>query len=1468
MNLSRIFLQALLIAVLSVPAYTQHDGAQPSFQLRPLTALEEIELMSVPELRLPSGFANRDLPAVVDNSANIHMRPAYQQDGLSCGQASMIGYNFTYEMARIRNLNASQVQNQYPSHFSWNFMNGGEGWYGVSYLHSVQILKEFGMPNVVDYGGTMGYGGGSRWLSGYDPYYNGMHNRINNVYQIQVGTPEGLMVLKNWLHNHLENSDIGGLACFYAQHMSATNTLPAGTPEAGKYVLTYFGGSPNHSMTIVGYNDSIRWDYNNDGQYTNHLDINNDGVVNMKDWEIGGFKMVQSYGGVPNWGNQGYAYMMYKTVADNLGSGGIWNHCVHVLDVKETCDPKLTARITLKHTRRERIKVLVGLSNNTASSVPEITLGFPIYDYQGGNRYMQGGTSEADKTIEFGLDLSKLLSFVNLNQNVKIFLQVVEKDPGNSYSGDIIHYSIYDHTAGGNQIVCPQSNVPLVNDDTTTLSVTHLFNFNRVHVVDESLPPAPQGQYYSHQLTAGGGTPPFTWEFDKKYTETSQTANFPMINAVQLSPSNNSSGKVTQTIGFSFPFFDTAFNSITVYVDGYLMFDQQLYPYPYFYDDKVLFNVTRNISPFMNQHQEISYSAGGGIWYEGDANSATFRWKTRATENPSWEFNYAVKLFPDGTIKFYYGSMTGCGEYLWISGISDGDNYNQQFTAISNKPTVTPNSVITLQRYDYPPEMELSEDGLFSGTPQQSYGSEQITFKVTDNNFIHSTKTFIFSSSGIMVQDSIVAGGNTIIAFNETADMTVKITNLRSESINNATMKIWINDPYFTVTDSTQYLGTLVPGVLQRYPNAFQFQVSPDVPDNYLFTIETVITSGTDTWESDLFHYAYAPVISRESVVVNDDNGRLDPGDVTDMTVNFMNTGGVEVYNLFTILSTTDPYVTINQSFGIIPLLQPGQVAGVIYNISVSGSCPPGHEIEFLVTMTGDNNFNATDTLTMPVGLSREDFESGDFSLFSWGSSGHRPWSIDTFSPQEGNFCAKSGPIHHNEESILRIDLDVLVAGEISFYKRVICENDTSVNNNYDYLSFRIDGAEQQRWDGESAWSWHAFPVSAGFHRFEWVYHKDQSVHYQMDAAWVDNIVLPSANIVTPVLAAEPQAVDVSMKPGESETVQLLLTNAAPGSLDFKVLVSGREPGNMAATAGRNIEGSKLVTDAGAFHIEKEYTWNFRAYNGGNDNEWVKEIYISFPDGINLTTASDFIGGSGGTMFFQGPLGNGVTAHWFGEDPNGWGVIKMGENASSEVIVNTTASILEDPMIHYEVLGEVYGSPPHVVAGSFHLRNLGPETTWLTLDTHAGTIAGNGTVALNMNISSEGLDDGMYYSWIILEDNFGHEVVVPVTLLVDTFLGMDKPVSAGSALTLEALPNPFRDRTFIKIQMARPEMYRLDILNSMGVFIRSEMMEAADGFNFAWDGKDGSGNSLPPGVYLIRVIAGQNIGFLKLILAK
>ena len=443
---------------------------QKSYDPPVLTGSDFVVSGSLPELKLSPIASKTELPYRVDNSHQPFLRPVFNQAGASCGQATGIGYNFTYEWCRSLNLLADTAIHQFPTHFAWNFMNGGSGYYGVSYIHSFEILKALGTPSVFQYGG-MAIDNGSCWLSGYDLYYQAMKHRIREVYQLDVGTPEGLNVLKHWLHNHNEGSEVGGVASFYANSPWAYKYLPPQSPDSGKAVImNFFASVATHGMTIIGYNDSIRYDYNEDGQFTNNLDINGDGDVNMKDWEIGGVKFVNSYG--ENWADSGYCYMMYKVLADELADGGIWNHVVHVLDVNEDYTPLLTMKLAFRHNSREKIKIIAGVTTDTSLKRPDEMLAFNVFNFQGGHQFMQGGSADPERqNIEIGLDITPLLGFVKPGQPAKFFAIITEDDPKSEGSGLIYYCSVVDYTSGINEIACAQTNVPITENGTTRLSV-------------------------------------------------------------------------------------------------------------------------------------------------------------------------------------------------------------------------------------------------------------------------------------------------------------------------------------------------------------------------------------------------------------------------------------------------------------------------------------------------------------------------------------------------------------------------------------------------------------------------------------------------------------------------------------------------------------------------------------------------------------------------------------------------------------------------------------------------------------------------------------------------------------------------------------------------------------------------------------------------------------------------------------
>jgi carboxypeptidase D len=139
-----------------------------------------------------------------------------------------------------------------------------------------------------------------------------------------------------------------------------------------------------------------------------------------------------------------------------------------------------------------------------------------------------------------------------------------------------------------------------------------------------------------------------------------------------------------------------------------------------------------------------------------------------------------------------------------------------------------------------------------------------------------------------------------------------------------------------------------------------------------------------------------------------------------------------------------------------------------------------------------------------------EDFETGAFENSLWSHSGDADWIIDTNTFFEGSFSGRSGSIDHSQQSAVSITLDVVEDGQISFYKKVSCENvGSSTGNFYDYLSFSIDGVEREKWAGEVDWSLESYPVSAGTHSFEWLFIKDHAVTSGSDAAWIDFVVFP-----------------------------------------------------------------------------------------------------------------------------------------------------------------------------------------------------------------------------------------------------------------------------------------------------------------------------------------------------------------------
>ncbi|MBN2037720.1 MAG: hypothetical protein JW768_13345 [Chitinispirillaceae bacterium] len=397
-------------------------------------------------------------PASVNNTAHEQFRPIFNQSGGSCAQASAIGYIYTYEINVQRNLPSNVADNQYPYDFTYNFLNQGSGSNGSSQSGGWSIVQYVGIPNATDYGG-FGLGDHDRWVSGYDVYYSGMANRLQGRFSISIQDPADIEEMKQYLYDHANGSEKGGLLGFGSDVSGwSIQRLPEGTPEAGTSVVVRMGEGGGHAMTIAGYHDGVCWDYNEDGRYTNDVDINGDGTVDLKDWEKGAVLMVNSWG--TRFGTQGKAYIPYRLFvigADSLGTRGSVTG-ITLLD-ELVFVPKLTFKVSMSHDSRGQLRLRGGYNTDASASAPSsrgTTTWGNLINYRAGDFPMLGAGN--NDPLEIGLDVTSFLPSLSNTDNA--FFLLVDSRGGN---GTVHSFSLLDYTGGGTPVEykCEQTEVDI-----------------------------------------------------------------------------------------------------------------------------------------------------------------------------------------------------------------------------------------------------------------------------------------------------------------------------------------------------------------------------------------------------------------------------------------------------------------------------------------------------------------------------------------------------------------------------------------------------------------------------------------------------------------------------------------------------------------------------------------------------------------------------------------------------------------------------------------------------------------------------------------------------------------------------------------------------------------------------------------------------------------------------------------------
>ncbi len=923
---------------------------------------EGLQYPDFPLLKLTDKAKEIVLPSAVDNSKLAFLPPVYSQgQNASCQQASTIVYNFCYEMNRLRNVAADTLLHRYPDHFAWNFLNATEPYYGegVSYFHSFDIMYEAGTPSLQTYGEiTDRY----TWMSNYDGYLEAMHNRITGAHSIAVGTPEGLTTLKHWLHNHLEGAETGGIATFGAGMPWNPEQIPDSLPEGGKHVQTHFLFPASHAMTIVGYNDSVRFDVNGDGKFTNQLDINGDETVDMRDWEIGALKYVNSYG--PDWMDSGYCFMLYRTLALPYQTDGIWNNSVQVLTPDTTTKPLLTLKTRLTCNKRGRIKIMAGISADTSVYYPQHFQSFTVFNYQGGDFPMSGSSQPLGDSLELGLDISPLLSYTKGQTFFRIFLVIEQNDPDEQCDGKILSFSVISHPDDEKTMYrCTEAPFPFANDGLTMLSVV-------VNATDKAPVLAPDGPFYLSQnkdtsliFNASEGTPPYQWTLQRPFTEKHTSLDYVPLNGTPVTPGNSTTGFAAVPLPFEFPFFGKTYDTLYMHVNGYLVFDAQDMPYYYLLFDESYFPQLRNIAGYMN-HTLGLVRSDDHMSYAGSADSIVFEWRISKIEGTG-TVQFSTILFPDGSLKHHYGLTHP--DLVPVIGVCDGQPATARHSVMSGA-VPHPKDQIALFPSFVPDNLYLTENGVLTIAASAHAFSGRLDLGLTDAHRLRCEKTIVLSS-GPVVELRLSHPEDLRIAGSEHA-LTLILSNYSSDTLKNCSIEVLPATLNCSITGNGPLVSDLLPRQSLTLVDQFSVLIHDTVTAQQSLAVEAVVSIGELTVRENIQEKLDLLRLRIDPPRMTDPENPLPaPGDEVPMRFSVVNESRIPVEQLALQISVPDLFGGVSgTSYFILGTLNAYAAFGCDARIAINEAMPPGKKLPVRVEVVSGETVVASKTFEFEVG--------------------------------------------------------------------------------------------------------------------------------------------------------------------------------------------------------------------------------------------------------------------------------------------------------------------------------------------------------------------------------------------------------------------------------------------------------------------------------------------------------------------
>lgn len=318
----------------------------------------------------------------------------------------------------------------------------------------------------------------------------------------------------------------------------------------------------------------------------------------------------------------------------------------------------------------------------------------------------------------------------------------------------------------------------------------------------------------------------------------------------------------------------------------------------------------------------------------------------------------------------------------------------------------------------------------------------EMTITMTKPNFYPSIQTIDVISQNIDIGLEQFTSAGPVIA-GQAVQISLQLRNFGSQTAMNVNAELTTDSPYVNMLSGSADYGTMFAG--ESVTRDFQIELEAACPDHTVLYFDLDISSGS-TAKFELVANSLAFEVM--DVIVQDDNGVLEPDETSEISLVLKNMGSFDAANLdLQLVGITDD-LTIVSNAASLPILLMGETAEVNFTVHLSQDCFVGKNLQFRLDITNADALFSSAYFNLEAGIITNTAPTGPDGYGYYAYDGYD--RIYTEAPIYN--WIEIDPLEGGSGNVLEMGDDVSVTIEMPFdfpYYGVVTDSITICSNGW-----------------------------------------------------------------------------------------------------------------------------------------------------------------------------------------------------------------------------------------------------------------------------------------------------------------------------------------------------------------------------------------------------------------------------------